>query len=333
MASNYEDDFWTDTALNGAARDISNTPPALTVRTIKGVIPLDSQFGIAKPLTVPVALREVLFGQLEEIRDSAGLPLHTYAILDASKVMGLVEKLEASGLDHVCLFKGVAAEELRDVAPYLVRLCEASPFTRNLFTRSNEPRHLWDREPGVYLRSRGSLDALWAHFRKFVRIKSESGAWMFQRFWEPSVFGEYFVRVQPTAGVSKLFAPNSHNITLIYAHADGSVDTVTAIPCGRDPTEYVLDTALLANITAHNQIKNICAKHNIVYVRDDYEGIDFRLYTKEDITIVALMRAHFGLDILKYDPNSYVPEVARQQRNEVLNKLLFSKKQGVYIGL
>lgn len=333
MASDDEEDYWTGAALTGTAGGAADQPPALTVQTIEGVEPLDAQFGVAEPLTVPAALRDAIFGQPEKIGGPAVLPLHTYAILDASKVMGLVEMLEASGLAHACLFKGVAAEDLRDVAPYLVRLEDATPFTRNLFTRSNAPWHLWDREPGVYLRSRGSLNELWAHFRKFVRVQTKSGAWIFQRFWEPCVFGEYFTRVEHSESVSKLFAPKSHDITLIYIQATGRADIISAMPSKRESPDFLLDTVLLSNITAHNKLEETCITHNIAYVGGDYEGIDFTHYTKEDIMIIALMRAHFGLDISQYNPRSYAPEVAGPKRNEVLNKLLFSKKQGVSLGL
>lgn len=156
----------------------------LIVETLDGVEPLDDQFGVAEPLTVPVALRDALFGQSELIEGRAVLPLHTYAILDAAKVMGLVEMLDSSGLEHACLFKGEAAEELRDVAPYIVRLEEANAFTRDLFTKGDAGWRMWDREPGIYLRSRASLDEMRKHFRKFTKVRNEDGKWFYFRFWD-----------------------------------------------------------------------------------------------------------------------------------------------------
>ncbi len=167
---------------------------AIKIEPIEGLEPLDDQFGAEVPKTVPDALYEVLFGQTEptdaKIAAAGGIPenvppLNTYAILDAAKVTNLPELLEASGLEHRCLFKGDAFDELKDVAPWIVRLEEGNGFARNLFTRSHAPWHLWDREPGIYVRSRGGLDDMWGHFRKFTRIRDEDGKWFYWRFWEP----------------------------------------------------------------------------------------------------------------------------------------------------
>ncbi|MFV0644700.1 MAG: hypothetical protein ACK5NN_09415, partial [Sphingomonadaceae bacterium] len=38
-------------------------------------------------------------------------------------------------------------------------------------------------EPGIYVRSRGSLDDMWKHFRKFTRVQDESGKWAYLNFW------------------------------------------------------------------------------------------------------------------------------------------------------
>lgn len=93
--------------------------------------------------------------------------------------------LEASGLEHRCLFKGNAYDELKNVAPWIARLEEGNAFTRNLFTRSSAPWHLWDTEPGIYIRAHGTLDEMWKHFRKFTKVKDEEGKWFYFRFWEP----------------------------------------------------------------------------------------------------------------------------------------------------
>lgn len=174
--------------------------PAPTVDTIAGVEPLDGQFGVAEPLTVPTVLQDVLFGQLEpaeaEIAAHGGNPtcvplLHTYAILDAAKVINLPEMLETSGLEHRCLFKGDAFDELKNVAPWIVRLEDNNSFTRNLFTRSDAPWHLWDNEPGVYLRSRGTLDEMWRHLRKFTKVQDEKGKWFYLAFWRGYVLSAF----------------------------------------------------------------------------------------------------------------------------------------------
>jgi len=186
---------------SGADGQSDDTEGYLHIEEIEGVGPLDSQFGVHPPKTVPDALYEPLFGQPDptpaEVAQYGGAgkvpPLHTYAILDAAKVVNFVEMLEASGLEYRCLFKGKAAEEMRDVAPYVVRLEEDVDFTRNLFSHDPEqevPWFMWDREPGIYVRSRGSLEEMWRHFRKFTKVQDEDGKWFYFRFWEPIVFDD-----------------------------------------------------------------------------------------------------------------------------------------------
>ena len=168
-------DYWVRTASAVPAGDDF----LLNVQTIAGVAPLDPQFGVEKPKTVPEALLDPLFGQEE-----GAAPLSTYMILDAAKVPQLPALLEASELEHRCLFKGEAFEELKDVAPWIVRLEIDAAFTRNLFTRSDLHWHRWGTAPGIYIRSIAPLGEMWSHFRKFTRIQDESGKWYYWRFWE-----------------------------------------------------------------------------------------------------------------------------------------------------
>lgn len=107
-----------------------------------------------------------------------------YALLDAAKVFGLPERLAASGLEHRCLFIGQALTDFADVAPWLIRLEPDAPFTRSLFVTGDAPWQLWDKEPGIVMRSPAGLDELWRHFRKFVKIRGPEGAWLYFRFWD-----------------------------------------------------------------------------------------------------------------------------------------------------
>ncbi|KIT16871.1 DUF4123 domain-containing protein [Jannaschia aquimarina] len=165
--------------------------------TIGDLEPLGPQIGESDPLTVPAALHEALFGQPDPADNEGSPPLHSYAVLDAGKGAGLPEMLEASGLDHACLFTGDAARELRDVAPWIVRLEEGNRFVRGLFTAGDAPWELWGKAAGIFLRSRGSIDQIRAHLRKFTKVPDETGAWLYFRFWEPSPLRAYLDRLPP----------------------------------------------------------------------------------------------------------------------------------------
>ena len=174
----------SDVWRQGPAAPKEPTEAPLVVREIDGVEPLGNQLGIAKLLTVPVVLRDALFGQSDLSEGFAVRPLQTYAILDAAKVMGLVEMLDSSGLEYACLFTGETAGELQDVAPYIVRLEEANTFTRNLFTKGDAGWQMWDREPGIHFRSRASLHEMRQHLRKFTKVRDKDGTWYYFRFWD-----------------------------------------------------------------------------------------------------------------------------------------------------
>lgn len=118
--------------------------------------------------------------------------LRVYAVLDAALVPNLPELLEASGLEHRCLFSQEAEETLGNSAPWIVRLERTNKFVRNLLTDSPSPApwHLWGYEPGLFIQSTGSLDSLWQHLRKFTRVQDHAGNWYFMRFWDTNfLFG------------------------------------------------------------------------------------------------------------------------------------------------
>lgn len=179
------DDYWVNLLDQKTDGNDCDSAHDLNFETIKPVDPLDDQFETTVPLNVPILLRETLFGQTETMDDRAITTLNTFAVLDAAKVIGLPEILEVSGLEHDCLFQGDAAAELRDVAPWIVRLEEDHPFTRGLFTRGDGPQQLWDVEPGIYLRSQGSLEEVRKHLRKFTKVKDDNGRWYYIRFYDP----------------------------------------------------------------------------------------------------------------------------------------------------
>ncbi|OKH87847.1 DUF4123 domain-containing protein [Thalassospira sp. TSL5-1] len=183
-----------DIAVNSSVRSES----FLVVEEIEDIEPLDGQRGVWPVKFVPDVLLEPLFGQPEptefEITHygsaEAVPPMKTYAILDAAKFQFGLSEFEECDMPFRCLFKGDAAEELKDAAPYLFELEQNKPFTRRLFTHIPDMSelmttvHLWHKEPGIYIRSRLDFDVLWRHFRKFTRIQGAKGNWFLWRFWE-----------------------------------------------------------------------------------------------------------------------------------------------------
>lgn len=189
------EDIWTQKpgeASQEVVEDIGD------IKVLEGISPLDGQTDVTERLCVPPDLREVLFGPLN------GAQPATYAILDAAKIPNLPELLDASDLEHACLFQGDAFDELANVAPWIVKLEEDANLTRALFTFT-EPDIAWEywtNEPGLYLRSTATLDALRSHFRKFTKVRmadiprSDQAAWQYFRFYEPEQAALYFEAIR-----------------------------------------------------------------------------------------------------------------------------------------
>lgn len=216
MSEMQQDDWSLPAAVQVEAHDF----PVL-VEIIDDIVPLDRQLGADNPKTVPDALSGPLFGQCD-----LDTPLHTYMIVDQSQIAALPERLEASGLEHRCLFKGKAYDELRDVAPWIVRLDLENRLTRNLFTRSDAPWHFWDNRQGIYLRSYEPMDRLWRHFRKFIKVQDEDGKWYYWRFWEGS-FLLPALETAPPSDRRKLFLGGS--IASIHVMISGKRSRLTTM--------------------------------------------------------------------------------------------------------
>ncbi|MBL3576194.1 DUF4123 domain-containing protein [Rhodovulum sulfidophilum] len=193
----------------------------LRIEEIEGVMPLDHQHDVWPLKTVPDLLFDHVFGQPLASEPDATY-LKTYAVLDAAKVFGLREILEAGGLNFRCLFKGEAEEDYEDAAPYLVELKDQDAFARLLFTYLPElpedltSRHMWHKAPGIYLRSRSSFNDVWTHFRKFIRIQDRNGKWYYFRFWEGRMLGRLLASEKPDDAFIKGFV--SHARIDIYSY-------------------------------------------------------------------------------------------------------------------
>ncbi|SEO42528.1 protein of unknown function [Paracoccus alcaliphilus] len=241
MQDPHADDPWLNLREKDRAGGARAERATVLISEIPNVEPLDAQLGAFPKKTVPDALHGAFWGQpqpsISELEIAGGdptkvAPMQTYAVLDAAKVINLPELLENSGLEHRCLFKGDAYDDLKQVAPWVVKLDQGSDFTRNLFTRGDAPWYLWDADPGIYVRSRGSLEQMWRHFRKFTRIRDERGKWFYFRFWETRWI-DRFIAAMPADQSRRLLAP----VSAVYAIAAGAPSRVYCIQLNRNNFE------------------------------------------------------------------------------------------------
>ena len=111
-----------------------------------------------------------------------------YALLDATNVTFLAERLEQSGMPYACLYEDARGERLTASAPWLVALDPDARFTRELLTPAGaqkNPRFLLDARPGILLMSRADLPTLRHHLRHYTMLRDENGAGVLFRLQEP----------------------------------------------------------------------------------------------------------------------------------------------------
>lgn len=135
-------------------------------------------------------------------RRAGEVPLSAYALLDAARderiFDGLLKYQEELEFDS--LYQGQLAEDLAEVAPYLVRLEPGHPFTDWLLDCA------WGESWGIFVQARLDLDEVRRHLRKFTVVWTESGQSMIFRFYDPRVL-RLFLPTCPAEDLTKFFGP------------------------------------------------------------------------------------------------------------------------------
>lgn len=111
--------------------------------------------------------------------------LKIWVLLDGARDARIVKAVERTGQEKCCLFAGNISQQLREVAPYLVRLDREDQFAEFLLERG------WGNAWGVFLSSSGSLETLRKHFRRFLRVTDMSNRKLLFRFYDPRVLSIY----------------------------------------------------------------------------------------------------------------------------------------------
>ncbi|WP_414897115.1 DUF4123 domain-containing protein [Rhodovulum sp. YEN HP10] len=130
----------------------------------------------------------------------------TFALLDAARLPGLVDRLEGRGYEPLCLFQGAAAETLADAAPYLVRLEGDSDLLRHFLDDGDLYWAMWRKRPGILIETGMTAGALRKHLRRFLRVSIDGTAFFF-RFWEPAAAASYFQALTSPARRAPWFFP------------------------------------------------------------------------------------------------------------------------------
>ncbi len=105
----------------------------------------------------------------------------TYSILDAARIFGELNTAQKLQSNFLSLYKGRSEELLTTVAPYLFPYKSDTEFGSWLMDRG------WGNAWGIFIVSKGTMEDLHKHFRKFLMVKTEEGQELYFRFYDPRV--------------------------------------------------------------------------------------------------------------------------------------------------
>ena len=120
-----------------------------------------------------------------------GNVLHVYAVIDGAACEELLPKLAEHAPEYCCLYAGELEPDVEEVAPYLVKLVQESPFTQWLLESIGEKP--W----GIFCRVDANLREMRRHFRQFLMVKGPEGENLYFRYYDPRVLGCFLPTCNP----------------------------------------------------------------------------------------------------------------------------------------
>lgn len=275
----------------------TDTSSYLNISDLGHVEPLDKQWAVLHPKSVPDILLDPLFGQPEpsaatiarysSIEDVP--PLKTYAIIDSGRMLFFDDPSFVKHLPCRCLYSGSAAIDLGSNAPYLIELKNGYNFTRTLFTYLDDwhenfaTMHAWHKEPGIYIRSRASFKTLKQHFKKFTKVQREdNGESVFFRFYNPRAFNTY---IEGVSAPEQLALLREHTIITCLANGKATRYSIQEDKLHKTPASPMYSNRALQAVKNHQQ-------HQLAISIADSITTDYSQYNdRRGDTLIALVSA------------------------------------------
>jgi hypothetical protein len=191
-------------------RDLEPPPPSPSATTRISSssfvrVALPEPQSAARPATATVNLRTdppPLAPAQEKLANLLRAEPHSlYALLDGSRDRAIGTFLQSSGAAFEWLW-GTEAASTPDFAPCLVGMQEPAKLLEDLI------RMGWSRYWGVYLTSEAAPDAILAHLRRFLRLRTEDGETFQFRFHDPRILRALLPSSTPHEA-EQLFGPIS----------------------------------------------------------------------------------------------------------------------------
>ena len=104
-----------------------------------------------------------------------------YCLLDAACMQGEIEKAQLLNGEYDSLYRGKSKQELSQVAPYIFKYQNETPFSEWLFAEG------WGCSWGIFFYSELEMEELCRHFRQFLLVQTEQGEELYFRFYDPRV--------------------------------------------------------------------------------------------------------------------------------------------------
>jgi hypothetical protein len=133
-------------------------------------------------------------------------------LLDGAKDPEINRLVRAGGLEYTCLYSGPLHPRLEAAAPYLVHLSAGSRTTNRLLQEG------WGKAWGIVTIAPAAVTLMQQrlHFKKLLRVRTDDGAVLAFRYYDPTVLNVYL----PTCTDQErgtLFGP----LDAIVAETDG----------------------------------------------------------------------------------------------------------------
>ena len=123
------------------------------------------------------------------------------AMLDGASVPDLLERLHSEpSLEVACLLRGNHAPDMKQVAPYLVKLEPQSEFAEWVVGNG------WGRHWGTFVTSRRGFRALRDHLRQLMIVHRRDGTSLYFRYYDPRVMRVFLPTCSP-AQLKQMFGP------------------------------------------------------------------------------------------------------------------------------